>query len=96
MRQGQLLATGLIYTRQKYIVLDETQKSTKTDSQLPTDPDPGASLTALICFAPRIMLATKVRYMQFPSYWCKATWQLISKQKSVSDCHISSAGIFFQ
>ena len=47
MRQGQLLATGLIYTRQKYIVLDETQKFTKTDSQLPIDPDPGASLTAL-------------------------------------------------
>ena len=49
MRQGQLLATGLIYTRQKYIVLDETQKFTKTDSQLLTiiDPDPGASLTAL-------------------------------------------------
>ena len=41
MRQGQLLATGLMYTRQKYIVLDETQKFTKTD------PDPGASLTAL-------------------------------------------------
>ena len=32
MRQGQLLATGLIYTRQKYIVLDETQKFTKTRS----------------------------------------------------------------
>ena len=49
MRQGQLLATGLIYTRQKYIVfIDETQKFTKTDSQLPIDPDPGASLTALL------------------------------------------------
>ena len=49
MRQGQLLATGLINTRQKYIVLDETQKFTKTDSQLLTiiNPDPGASLTAL-------------------------------------------------
>ena len=35
MWQGQLLATELIYTRQKYIVLDETQKFTKTDSQLP-------------------------------------------------------------
>ena len=44
---GQLLATGLIYTRQKYIVLDETQKFTKTDSQLPIDPDPVAPLTAL-------------------------------------------------
>ena len=43
MRQGQLLATGLIYTREKYIVLDETQKSAKTGSQLPIDPDPGAS-----------------------------------------------------
>ena len=47
MRQGQLLTTGLIYIRQKYIVLDETQKFTKTDSQLPIDPDPGTSLTAL-------------------------------------------------
>ena len=47
MQQGQLLATGLIYTRQKYIVLDETQKFTKTDSQLPIDPYPRASLTAL-------------------------------------------------
>ena len=47
MRQGQLLTTGLIYTRQKYILLDETQKFTKTDSQLPIDPDLGASLTAL-------------------------------------------------
>ena len=47
MRQGQLLATGLIYARQKYIVLDETQKFTKTDSQLPINPDPGALLTAL-------------------------------------------------
>ena len=47
MRQGQLLAIGLIYTIQKYIVLDETQKFTKTDSQLPIDPDPGGSVTAL-------------------------------------------------
>ena len=47
MRQGQLLATGLINTRQKYIVLDETQKFTKTDSQLHIDPDLGVSLTAL-------------------------------------------------
>ena len=49
MQQGQLLATGLIYTRQKYIVLDETQKFTKTDRELLTiiDPDPGASLTPL-------------------------------------------------
>ena len=47
MLQDELLATGLIYTRQKYIVLNETQKSTKTDSQLPIDPDPGASLAAL-------------------------------------------------
>ena len=30
--KGQLLATGLIYTRQRYIVLVETQKFTKTDS----------------------------------------------------------------
>ena len=47
MRRDQLLVTGLIYTRQKYIVLDETQRFTKTDSQLPIDPDPGASLTVL-------------------------------------------------
>ena len=47
MRQGQLLATGLIYTWDRNIVLDETQKFTKTDSHLPIDPDPGASMTAL-------------------------------------------------
>ena len=45
MRQGQLLAPGVIYTRQK--VLYETQKFSNTDSQLPVDPDPGASLTTL-------------------------------------------------
>ena len=40
---------GLIFGILRYIVLDETQKFTKTDSQLPIDPDPdpGASLTAL-------------------------------------------------
>ena len=47
MQQRQLLATGLIYTWDRNIVLDETQKFTKTDSQLSIDPDPGASLIAL-------------------------------------------------
>ena len=47
MPQGQLLATGLIYTRQKYC-LYENQKFTKTDSQLPIDPDAGASLSATL------------------------------------------------
>ena len=47
MRQGQLLATGLVYTRQKYY-LYENQKFTKTDSQQPIDPNAGASLSATL------------------------------------------------
>ena len=68
MRMGQLLATGLIYTRQKYIVLDETQKFTKTDSQLPTDPDPGASLTALRLDDPNLRSTV---YMKTPYFFHK-------------------------
>ena len=47
----------------------------------------------MLC-ASSITLETKVKFMQFLSYWCKATWQWVSKQKSVS-CHVSSACIFF-
>ena len=35
------------FTLERNIVLDETKKCTKTDSQLPIDPYPRASLTAL-------------------------------------------------
>ena len=66
MRQGQLLATGLIYTRQKYIVLDETQKFTKTDNQLPIYLDSRASLIAL-----RLQIDTRSLHenkLFFPQY----------------------------
>ena len=41
----------------------------------------------MICFTPRISLETEVKYMRFFSYWCKANWWRVSKQKSVY-CHI--------
>ena len=36
----------------------------------------------MICFTPRIMLESKVKYARYLSYLSKATWLRVSKQKS--------------
>ena len=77
MRQGQLLATGLIYFRQKYIVLDETQKFTKTDSQLLIDHDWSRSRGLTDCTE---TLNRRSRLQNSP-YFCVFKYARAVKQK---------------